>query len=212
MEYAILGGDDANSDRFDRDPDCRNAGSAGRRAGTLPRPARTPPPPAQKGLPPGPGAEGLPPRAQGQKGAPPPQAQQPPAPARPRPIRRWPSLRPSLTPTRASRHSATTSTAIAQKKERAALAKLVLVKDFFWLKEDGNAAAKDRHRGARDRAQPRREGRLGLGNAERARLRRDRRALSGPPEYGVLAVGPAVQGRGPGEAGRRDQDRHRRLG
>ena len=33
-------------------------------------------------------------------------------------------------------------TAIAQKKDRAALAKLVLAKDFFWLKEDGNAAGK----------------------------------------------------------------------
>ena len=32
--------------------------------------------------------------------------------------------------------------AIAQKKDRAALARLVLAKDFFWLKEDGNAAGK----------------------------------------------------------------------
>lgn len=32
--------------------------------------------------------------------------------------------------------------AIAQKKDRAALAKLVAAKDFFWLKETGNAAGK----------------------------------------------------------------------
>ena len=33
-------------------------------------------------------------------------------------------------------------TAIAQKKDRAALAKLEIAKDFFWLKEEGNAAGK----------------------------------------------------------------------
>ena len=32
--------------------------------------------------------------------------------------------------------------AVAQKKDRAALAKLVLAKDFFWMKEEGNAAGK----------------------------------------------------------------------
>src|SRR3954464_13116432 len=31
---------------------------------------------------------------------------------------------------------------VAQKKDRAALAKLVVAKDFFWLKETGNAAGK----------------------------------------------------------------------
>ena len=102
--------------------------------GTLPRPGKdAPPPAAQKGPPPGP---------QGQKGAPPPQAQQQPAPAPPAPYAVLaitppkPYSDPSLTAFRNDLK------AIAQKKDRAALARLVLVKDFFWLKEDGNAAAK----------------------------------------------------------------------
>ena len=33
-------------------------------------------------------------------------------------------------------------TAIAQRKDRPALAKLVLTQGFFWMKEDGNAAGK----------------------------------------------------------------------
>ena len=103
--------------------------------GTLPRPGKDgpPPPAAQKGPPPAP---------QGQKGAPPPQAQQqlpfvPPAPytalavAPPKPY-----TDPSLAAFRQQ------LAAVAQKKDRAALAKLVLAKDFFWMKEEGNAAGK----------------------------------------------------------------------
>ena len=120
--------------------------------GTLPRPGKDGPPQqglppgpgAQKGLPPGPGAQkGLPPGPGAQKGAPPPQAQQQqPAPAAPAPYTPLgvtppkPYNDPSLTAFRNELK------ATAQKKDRAALAKLVLAKDFFWLKEDGNAAAK----------------------------------------------------------------------
>ena len=112
--------------------------------GTLPRPGKDgpPPPAAQKGPSPAPqGQKGAPP-PQAQKGAPPPQAQQqlpfvPPAPytalavAPPKPY-----TDPSLAAFRQQ------LAAIAQKKDRAALAKLVLAKDFFWMKEEGNAAGK----------------------------------------------------------------------
>ncbi len=112
--------------------------------GTLPRPGKDgpPPPAAQKGPPPAPqGQKGAPP-PQAQKGAPPPQAQQqlpfvPPAPytalavAPPKPY-----TDPSLAAFRQQ------LAAVAQKKDRAALAKLVLAKDFFWMKEEGNAAGK----------------------------------------------------------------------
>jgi hypothetical protein len=112
--------------------------------GTLPRPGKDgpPPPAAQKGPSPAPqGQKGAPP-PQAQKGAPAPQAQQPlpfvpPAPytalavAPPKPY-----ADPSLAAFRKE------LAAVAQKKDRAALARLVLAKDFFWLKEDGNAAGK----------------------------------------------------------------------
>ena len=112
--------------------------------GTLPRPGKDgpPPPAAQKGPPPAPqGQKGAPP-PQAQKGAPPPQAQQqlpfvPPAPytalavAPPKPY-----TDPSLAAFRQQ------LAAVAKKKDRAALAKLVLAKDFFWMKEEGNAAGK----------------------------------------------------------------------
>jgi hypothetical protein len=112
--------------------------------GTLPRPGKDgpPPPAAQKGPPPA-AQKGQPAAPQGQKGAPPQQAQQqqlpfvPPAPytalavAPPKPY-----TDPSLAAFRKE------LAAIAQKKDRAALAKLVLAKDFFWMKEEGNAAGK----------------------------------------------------------------------
>jgi hypothetical protein len=115
--------------------------------GQPPRPGQQTPPPAQKGLPPGPGAQGQQAAPQ-QKGAPPPQqkgapqqAQQP-APAPPAPYTALavtppkPYTDPSLAAFRKE------LIAIAGKKDRAALAKLVLAKDFFWLKEEGNAAGK----------------------------------------------------------------------
>jgi hypothetical protein len=106
---------------------------------TLPRPpSQMPPPGAQQ--------KGPPPAAQGkQKGAPQQQQQQqqqqqtmaPPAPyaalqvAPPKPFDD-----PGLA---AFRKELTT---IAQRKDRAALARLVLVRGFFWLQETGNAAGK----------------------------------------------------------------------
>jgi hypothetical protein len=114
----------------------------------LPRPGQQPPPQAQKGLPPGPGAAQGQPAAPQQKGAPPPQqkgapqqAQQP-APPPPAPYTALavtppkPHTDPGLAAFRKE------LIAIAGKKDRAALAKLVIAKDFFWLKEEGNAAGK----------------------------------------------------------------------
>ena len=111
--------------------------------GTLPRPGKDgpPPPAAQKGPPPA-AQKGAPPGPQGQKGAPPPQAQQqlpfvPPGPyaalavAPPKPY-----TDASLAAFRQQ------LAAVAQKKDRAALAKMVLAKDFFWIKEEGNVAGK----------------------------------------------------------------------
>src|SRR5262245_41396716 len=97
--------------------------------GQLPRPGQQPPPQAQKGPPPPP---------QGQKG-PPQQAQQPqptpPAPYTPLVVAPpKPFNDPSLAEFRKQLG------AIAQKKDRAALAKVVLAQGFFWLKEAGNAA------------------------------------------------------------------------
>jgi hypothetical protein len=103
--------------------------------GQLPRPGKDgpPPPAAQKGPPPAP---------QGQKGAPPPQAQQQPAPAPPAP---YTAL--TVTPPKPYTDASLAAfrkelAAIAQKKDRAALAKLVLAQGFFWLKETGNAVGK----------------------------------------------------------------------
>jgi hypothetical protein len=103
--------------------------------GQLPRPGNAPPP--QKGMQPGPGAQG--PGAQ--KGAPP-QAQQQPAPPPPAP---YTALK--VSPPKPSTDASLAAfrkdlVAIAQKKDRAALAKMVLAKDFFWMKEEGNAAGK----------------------------------------------------------------------
>src|SRR5260370_24028694 len=102
--------------------------------GQLPRPGKdAPPPQAQKGLPPGPGA---------QKGSPPPQQAQQPAPPPPAPYTAL-AVAPPKPSTDASLAAFRKQlVAIAEKKDRAALAKLVLAKDFFWLKEEGNAAGK----------------------------------------------------------------------
>ncbi len=100
----------------------------------LPRPGKDMPPPQaqQKGPPQG--------RPQGQKG-PPQQAQQPPV-APPAPYTALAVAPPKPTRIRASRRSARSSSRSAQKKDRAALAKHVIVQGFFWLKESGNAAGK----------------------------------------------------------------------
>jgi hypothetical protein len=102
---------------------------------TLPRPPSQMPPPGaqQKGPPPGP---------QGQKGAPPPpQAQQPPtAPPAPYAVLTVAPPKPYADPTLAAFRK--DLAAIAQRKDRPALAKHVLVQGFFWLKEEGNAAGK----------------------------------------------------------------------
>ena len=104
---------------------------------TLPRPSQTPPPaPAQKGPPPAP--------PQAQKGAPQQQAQQPPmppmAPPAPYAVVTVAPPRPHDDPSLAAFRKELA--AIAQRKDRPALAKLVLVQGFFWLKETGNAAGK----------------------------------------------------------------------
>jgi hypothetical protein len=98
---------------------------------TLPRPGQTPPPPSAQKAPAAP--------AQAQKGAPQQQQQQiaPPAPyavltvAPPKPFGD-----PALAAFRKE------LAAVAQKKDRPALARLVVAQGFFWLKESGNAAGK----------------------------------------------------------------------
>ncbi len=99
---------------------------------TLPRPSQMPPPAAQKAPPPAP---------QGQKGAPQQQAQQPPmAPPAPYTTLTVAPPKPYTDPALAAFRKELA--AIAQKKDRPALAKLVLPQGFFWLKEQGNAAGK----------------------------------------------------------------------
>lgn len=98
----------------------------------LPRPGQTPPAPnAQK-------APAAPPQAQ--KGAPQPAAQPPMAPPAPYAVLTVAPPKPYTDPGLAAFRKELT--AIAQKKDRAALARLVLVQGFFWLKEEGNAAGK----------------------------------------------------------------------
>jgi hypothetical protein len=112
--------------------------------GQLPRPGKDlpPGPGAQKSLPPGPGAQkGPPPGPGAQKGAPPAQQAEP---ATPPPA---PYTVLAVAPPKPSTDASLAAfrkdlVAIAQKKDRAALAKLVLAKDFFWMKEEGNAAGK----------------------------------------------------------------------
>jgi len=108
----------------------------------LPRPGQNPPA-AQKGLPPGPGAQQqMPPGPGGQKGAPPQQQQAQPPMAPPGP---YTAL--TVSPPKPSTDASLAAfrkqlVEIAQKKDRAALAKLVLAQGFFWMKETGNAAGK----------------------------------------------------------------------
>src|SRR3954463_8768869 len=98
---------------------------------TLPRPSQLPPPAAQKAPPP-----------QSQKGAPPQQqAQQPPmAPPAPYTALTVSPPKPYTDPALAAFRKELA--AIAQKKARPALARLVLPQGFFWLKEQGNAVGK----------------------------------------------------------------------
>ena len=98
---------------------------------TLPRPSQMPPAGAQKAPPPAP---------QAQKGAPPQQAQPPVAPPAPYTALKVSPPKPYNDPSLAAFRKELA--AIAQKKDRPALAKLVLPQGFFWLKEQGNAAGK----------------------------------------------------------------------
>jgi hypothetical protein len=101
---------------------------------TLPRPpSQMPPPGAQQ--------KGPPPAAQGQKGGAPQQQAQPPvAPPAPYTALKITPPKPYNDPSLAAFRKELA--AIAQRKDRPALAKLVTVQGFFWLKEDGNAAGK----------------------------------------------------------------------
>ncbi|MEA2878704.1 MAG: hypothetical protein QOF14_3900 [Hyphomicrobiales bacterium] len=101
---------------------------------TLPRPpSQMPPPGAQQKAPQQ--------QQQQQKGAAPPQQAQPPmAPPAPYGTLTVAPPKPLDDPSLAAFRKDLTT--IAQRKDRAALAKLVLVQGFFWLQESGNAAGK----------------------------------------------------------------------
>ena len=109
---------------------------------TLPRPPSQMPPPGSQQKTPPPPAQQKGPAPQGQKGAAPPQqAQQPPtAPPAPYAVVTVAPPTPYADPTLAAFRK--DLVAIAQRKDRPALAKHVLVQGFFWLKEEGNAAGK----------------------------------------------------------------------
>src|SRR5207302_9539420 len=96
----------------------------------LPRPGG-PLPAAQKGMAPGPGT---------QKGMPQQQAQPAVAPPAPYAVLKISPPKPYDDAGLAALRKDVA--AAAQKKDRAALAKLVLAQGFFWLKEEGNAAGK----------------------------------------------------------------------
>jgi hypothetical protein len=100
---------------------------------TLPRPPSQMPPPGMQKSPP--------PPQPGQKGPPPQQQAQPPlSPPAPYTVV-------AVSPPKPSEDAGLAAfrkelAAIAQRKDRPALAKLVLAQGFFWLKEQGNAAGK----------------------------------------------------------------------
>src|SRR3954462_6488972 len=145
----------------------------------LPRPSQMPPPAgAQKGPPPAP---------PGQKAAPQQQAQPPVAPPAPYTALKVSPPKPSDDASLAAFRKELA--AVAQKKDRPALARLVIAKDFFWLKEAGNAAGKKTGIEALATALSLAEGWLGLGHACRVRQGRDGGALSGSPEYRLFAGG-----------------------
>lgn len=95
---------------------------------TLPRPPSQMPPPGPSGQ------KGAPQQQQQQQAQPPMAPPAPYAALKVAPPKPYPD--PSLAAFRKD------LTAIAQRKDRPALAKLVIVQGFFWLKEDGNAAGK----------------------------------------------------------------------
>jgi len=95
---------------------------------TLPRPSQMPPPGGQK----------APPPQQGQKGQQ--QAQPPMAPPAPYAALKVSPPKPYKDP--AFEAFRKELAGVAQRKDRPALAKLVVVQGFFWLKETGNAAGK----------------------------------------------------------------------
>ena len=108
---------------------------------TLPRPPSQMPPPGSQQKAPPPPAQQKGPAPQGQKGAPPAQQAQPPmAPPAPYGTLKVAPPKPLDDPSLAAFRKELTT--IAQRKDRAALAKLVLVQGFFWLQESGNAAGK----------------------------------------------------------------------
>ena len=98
---------------------------------TLPRPSQMPPPPGQKAPP-------APPQAQ--KGPPQQQAQPQLAPPAPYAVLQVAPPKPYTDPSFAAFRQELA--AIAKRKDRPALARLVVVQGFFWLKEEGNAAGK----------------------------------------------------------------------
>lgn len=107
----------------------------------LPRPSQMPPPPSQQQKGPPPAAQKGAPAPAAQKGAPPQQQAQPSV-APPAP---YTALK--VSPPKPSTDASLVAfrkdlAAVAQKKDRAALAKMVLAQGFFWMKEAGNATGK----------------------------------------------------------------------
>ena len=103
--------------------------------------------------------------------------------------------------------------AIAQKKDRAALAKLVLAQDFFWLKEEGNAAGKKTGIEALATALSL-AAKDGSGWETLSEFAADETAAPYPdrPNTVCSPAGPEFNAQDAGKARRGDQDRCRRLG
>ena len=170
----------------------------------LARPARRRRAAAQKAPPPAPA---------GQKGAPQPQCSSR-RNGRTAPLHGIDGIAPPKPPTDASLAAFRSElTAIAQKKDRPALAKLVLVQGFFWMKEDGNAAGKKTGIEALATALSL-AAKDGSGWERLAEFAADETAAPFPdrPNTVCSPSGPGFQGAGSGKAGRSDQDRRQRLG
>ena len=199
--------------RFDRDPDRRNARPAGRRAGPVAAPRQGhAPPPAQKGPPPQAAAEGPPPPA-GSEG----RAAAAGAATGSRAARALYGARrraaEALRPIRALRRSARNSWRSRRRRIAPRSPSWCMAKDFFWLKEEGNAAGKKTGIEALATALSL-AAKDGSGWETLGAFAADETAAPYPdrPNTVCSPAGPEFKSGGPGKARRDDQDRYRRLG
>ena len=102
---------------------------------------------------------------------------------------------------------------VAAKKDRAALAKLVVAQGFFWIQDkDMRRSEKARHRQSRQGDRSCRQGRLRLGHSRRLRQRADRGRIARPQGRVLRAGRSDHRSAGLRSARQGDADRSVRMG